>query len=122
MTTLREGATSITECMPGGQNCSCPRGTYQPDSRMTACVDSLNHTIRGVGSYCKCKCDSCCCLNCGMSMENIPQNPVRSVRRRLSQRRSKRWENAPTPVKCTTPACRVRSSAAKSCLLMHATH
>ena len=40
-----------------------------------------------------------------------------AVRRRLSYRRSKRWANATKPVKCTTPACRVRSNAAKPCLL-----
>ncbi|KAI0222187.1 Cubilin [Lamellibrachia satsuma] len=68
MTTLREGATSITECMldcqPGemsdGRLCTkCPRGTYQPDSRMTACIDCpLNFTTRDIGSAnivdCKC--------------------------------------------------------------------
>ncbi|KAI0233878.1 Cubilin [Lamellibrachia satsuma] len=86
LTTPGRGSMSASDCslagcqqgaMTDGQNCSkCPRGTCQPDRRMTACVDvPLNHTIRGVGSDCKYTCDRCFCLNCGMCKENIPQNP-----------------------------------------------
>ncbi|KAI0235748.1 hypothetical protein LSAT2_013737 [Lamellibrachia satsuma] len=44
------------DCQPGemsyGRLCTkCPRGTYQPDSRMTACIACpLNFTTRDVGS------------------------------------------------------------------------
>ncbi|KAI0233877.1 Cubilin [Lamellibrachia satsuma] len=72
MTTLRQGATSITECMPDcqpgemsdGQLCKkCPRGTYQADRWMTACTDCpWNFTTRDVGSIsivdCKWQCES----------------------------------------------------------------
>ncbi|KAI0233881.1 Tolloid-like protein 1 [Lamellibrachia satsuma] len=59
---------ATADCQPGemsdGQKCTkCPRGTYQPDRWMTACVDCpLNHTTLGVGSInikdCKWQCES----------------------------------------------------------------
>ena len=55
----------VADCQPGemsyGRLCTkCPRGTYQPDSRMTACIACpLNFTTRDVGSanIADCKCN-----------------------------------------------------------------